>query len=130
MPLKSFLTLAAALAAPAAVAQPDTAARTVEVHLSSFSFDPSALSLRHGESIDLRLVNTGNGGHNFAAPQFFAAATIAPADAALIRRGAVEVAGHQAVDIHLVVPAAGHYELRCTHPLHSSFGMHGAIDVG
>ena len=59
-----------------------------------------------------------------------AAATIAPADAALIRRGAVEVAGHQTVDIHLVVPAAGHYELRCTHPLHSSFGMHGAIDVG
>jgi len=118
------------LAAPAA-AQPDwTHARSVEVDLSSFSFAPSTLRLAHGETIALHLVNTGNGGHNFSAPQFFAAATINPADAARIRRGTIEVPGHQSVDIRLVVPAPGRYELRCTHPLHSTFGMRGAIEVG
>ncbi|GAA4826304.1 hypothetical protein GCM10023232_25400 [Sphingosinicella ginsenosidimutans] len=129
MRLKSFLPLILVLAAPAA-AQPDAGdALTVEVHLSSFSFDPSAVRVPHGRSVDLRLVNTGNGGHNFSAPQFFAAATVAPADAARIRRGAVEVPGHGTVDIHLVAPAAGHYDLRCTHPLHAAFGMRGAVEV-
>jgi plastocyanin len=130
MRLKPFLPLVVAIAAAPAAAQPDWAnAASVEVRLSSFSFDPSTLRLPHGEAIDLRLVNTGNGGHNFSAPQFFAAATVNPADAAKLRRGAIEVPGHQTVEVRLVVPAAGHYELRCTHPLHSSFGMRGAIEV-
>ena len=117
------LILAAVSAAPA---QP--AAHTVEVQLSSFKFRPDPVRLRAGEPIVLHLVNTSSGGHNFSAPQFFAAARVAPASAGRINRGAVEVRSGQAVDIALV-PARGAYRLRCTHTLHSTFGMRGEILV-
>jgi uncharacterized cupredoxin-like copper-binding protein len=32
------------------------------------------------------------------------------------------------VDV-LVIPAAGQYPLKCSHPLHASFGMKGVITV-
>jgi uncharacterized cupredoxin-like copper-binding protein len=124
----SFLpTALLALAAPAAAL--DAAPRTVEVDLSSFAFAPDTIRLHAGEAIVLHLVNTGGGGHDFSAPRFFAAATLDPADRARLRRGALEVPGHQSADLRLTVPAAGHYTLRCTHPLHSAFGMRGEIDV-
>ena len=50
-------------------------ARTVEVRLSSFDFEPETIRLAAGEPVVLHLVNAGQGGHNFSAPQFFAAAT-------------------------------------------------------
>ena len=71
--------LALALTAPLpALAQDAPAApQTVEVRLSSFSFDPRAIALTAGRPVTLHLVNTGGGGHNFSAPQFFAAAHLA-----------------------------------------------------
>jgi plastocyanin len=115
-----FLLLVIPAAGPA---QP--AARTVNVQLSSFEFTPSELRLQAGQPVVLHLVNTGRGGHNFAAPQFFAAATGVSGP---VRNGAVEVRGHQSVDVRLV-PARGHYRLRCTHTLHSTLGMRGEIVV-
>jgi len=111
---------------PAAIsAQEAQAPAVIEVRLSNFDFSPSAIALPAGRPVVLRLVNTGGGGHNFSAPQFFAAA----ADVSgRVRRGAVEVSGHQSVDIHLT-PARGTYRLRCTHTLHSTFGMNGEIRV-
>jgi uncharacterized cupredoxin-like copper-binding protein len=124
------VAFAAALSVPAgAQGTPDWShAQSVTVTLSSFSFDPAALRLPHGEAITLHLVNSGGGGHNFSAPEFFAAASVNPEDAGKIVRGAIEVPGHQSVDIRLV-PAAGHFALRCTHTLHASFGMRGDITV-
>ena len=114
--------LAVLLASPGvAAAQP----RTVEVQLSSFDFTPSTIHLRAGEPVVLHLVNSGGGGHNFAAPQFFAAAR---AVSGPVRDGRVEVAGHRSVDISLT-PARGEYRLRCTHTLHTTFGMTGRIVV-
>jgi plastocyanin len=114
------------LALPAAASSQETGARrTVEVRLSSFDFTPDAISLRAGEPVTLHLVNSGNGGHNFSAPQFFAAATGVSGP---VRNGAVEVRGHQSVDVRLT-PARGSYRLRCTHTLHSTFGMRGEIIV-
>lgn len=116
------ILLAILLALPgAAAAQP----RTLEVRLSSFDFTPSTITLRAGEPIVLHLVNGGGGGHNFAAPQFFAAAR---AVSGPVRDGKVEVPGHRSVDITLT-PARGSYRLRCTHTLHASFGMTGRIVV-
>lgn len=116
------ILLALLIALPtAAAAQP----RTVGVRLSSFDFTPSTINLRAGEPVVLHLVNSGGGGHNFAAPQFFAAAR---AVSGPVRDGKVEVAGHQSVDITLI-PARGSYRLRCTHTLHTSFGMTGQIVV-
>ena len=102
------------------------APRTIEVRLSNFSFAPSAIALTAGRPVILHLVNTGGGGHNFSAPQFFAAATGVSGP---VNRGTVEVRGHQSVDIRLT-PARGTYRLRCSHTLHATFGMTGTITVG
>jgi plastocyanin len=123
LPLAATLAF---LALPAiAPAQDASAPHSVEVQLSSFDFAPSTIRLRAGQPLVLHLVNTGNGGHNFAAPQFFAAARGVSGPVAA---GKVEVAGHRSVDVRLT-PARGRYSLRCTHTLHSTFGMRGEIVV-
>jgi plastocyanin len=121
--MRHLLLLPLLLAAPAAL--PAQTARTVQVDLSSFDFAPDTIRLRAGEPVVLHLVNTSGGGHNFAAPQFFAAASHVSGP---VRDGAVELRGHQSADVRLV-PARGSYRLRCTHTLHSTFGMRGRIVV-
>jgi plastocyanin len=118
------IAIALFLALPA-VASGQAAPRTIEVRLSSFDFTPSTIHLTAGDPVVLHLVNTGSGGHNFAAPEFFAAARSVEGP---VRRGRVEVAGHQSVDVR-VTPARGNYRLRCTHTLHTTFGMTGRIVV-
>lgn len=121
--MRAFFT-AFLLALPAAAtAQP--AARTVEVRLSNFDFAPDQIRLRAGEPIVLRLINGARGGHDFAAPEFFAAATGVSGP---VSEGEVELAGHQSAEVRLT-PARGRYRLRCTHTLHSTFGMTGEIIV-
>ena len=128
---KPMLLLAAGLTlgATASSAQtPDFShAAAVEVVLKSFSFTPATLHLRAGAPVRLT-IRDAKGGHNFAAPKFFAAARIAPEDASKIRGGKIELEGGEAVTIRLV-PAAGTYKLTCTHFLHTSFGMKGSIVV-
>ena len=123
-----ILALAALSLALPGAAQPAAPPETVQVRLSSFDFTPASLRLRAGVPILLRLENSSGGGHNFSAPQFFAAARIEPADAGLVRRGTIEVPSHSVREIRLV-PAAGRYRLRCTHSLHTAFGMKGSILV-
>jgi uncharacterized cupredoxin-like copper-binding protein len=108
----------------AATAQP----ATVAVQLSNFKFAPSALHLRAAQPVTLHLQNASGSGHNFSAPQFFAAAKVDPRSAPLIHNGTVELKGHQSADIALV-PAAGTYPVKCSHPLHAAFGMKGKITV-
>lgn len=122
--MRAFLLAVLLFAAAPAAAQP----HVVEVQLSSFAFTPGTLRLRAGEPILLRLVNSANGGHNFSAPDFFAAATLAPAQVAVLARGTIEVPSHATVEIALT-PARGRYALRCTHTLHTAFGMRGEIVV-
>lgn len=105
-------------------AQP--AAATVE--LSNFKFVPVNVRLQAGVPVVLHLNNVGSGGHSFSAPAFFAAAKLTPVAAALVQNGKVEVPGHSAVDLELI-PAVGEFPLRCTHTLHSSFGMRAMIIV-
>ena len=122
--MRLFLLIAISLAASAATAQP--APRPVEVQLSSFDYTPEVIRLRAGEPVVLRLVNSGRGGHNFSAPEFFAAARLD--DARAVRRGAIEVPSRQTLTVRLT-PARGSYRLRCTHTLHSTLGMRGRILV-
>jgi plastocyanin len=114
---------ALAIAVALAAAQQDP--QVVEVRLSNFDFSPSAIALAAGRPVVLRLINTGGGGHNFSAQQFFAAAANVSGP---VRRGTVEVPGRQSVEIRLT-PARGTYRLKCTHTLHSAFGMNGQITV-
>ena len=120
----AYIALLLALPLPA-LAQDSPAPQRVEVRLSSFAFAPRTIALTAGRPVILHLVNTGGGGHNFSAPQFFAAATGLSGPAV---DGEVEVPGHQSVDIRLT-PARGSYRLRCTHTMHTAFGMRGTITV-
>ena len=124
-----FLALAAAAPAASAPGEPDwNRAMAVRVDLSSFKFAPRTIELKAGQPVLLRLVNTGSGGHDFTAREFFAAAIVRPADAARIREGAVELGSRETAEIALV-PRAGRYRLRCGHAFHSTLGMKGTIVV-
>jgi plastocyanin len=114
-----FLALSASASAQTAV---------VPVELSNFKFTPNIIQLRAGEPVTLHLQNASGGGHNFSAPEFFAAARLDARSAALVRNGTVEIPGSDAVNITLV-PAAGSYRVKCSHTLHSAFGMKGTIAV-
>ena len=98
------------------------------VELANFDFTPREIHLRAGRPYDLVLANVGTGGHDFAAPEFFAAARIRPDDAAMIAQGKVEVPAGATRHVHLV-PAAGRYKLACTHTGHALLGMTGRIIV-
>lgn len=124
MRLISLAALALATASPLAAQEPVK----VEIVLADFSFTPKPIRLPAGQRTVLHIMNKGSGGHNFAAPEFFSAATIDPASTALIKKGKVEVKKGAAADITLT-PRAGRYNLKCTHFLHSGFGMKGEIIV-
>ena len=98
------------------------------VELSSFDFSPQEIHLRAGQPTALVLNNVASGGHDFAAPEFFAAARVEPADAGLVTDGEIDVPAKSTRTVHLV-PAAGTYKLTCTHMMHAMFGMKGTIVV-
>ena len=104
-------------------------AQTVDVELSSFKFTPAALSFARGVPYRLHLTNTSSGGHDFAAKELFAASTIDPEDEAKLKNGEVGLKSGQSADIRLVANTAGNYPFRCTHFMHSSFGMTGTVVV-
>lgn len=126
MPHSLLVALAINAAAPPAASQLPL---VVNVHLSNFKFEPKHIVLDHGRSYVLRLRNAADGGHDFTAPGFFAAAGIAPADRPLVREGEVEVPPGKVREIHLTAPAAGTYKLKCSHSFHKMFGMSGSIVV-
>lgn len=104
-------------------------AEVASVELTNFKFTPSTITLKAGQAYDLRLENRASGGHDFAAQEFFAAAKIMDADRAKVSGGKIALDAGQSADVHLVAPRAGTYKLRCTHFMHSSFGMTGEIVV-
>ncbi|KHK90460.1 hypothetical protein LK12_16970 [Novosphingobium malaysiense] len=103
-------------------------AQVVEVELSNFDFTPSTIRLDADKAYALHIVNTASGGHDFTAPEFFAASRVAPEDVASVRDGQVELGGGQTATIHLV-PSAGTFSLICTHTGHALLGMKGTIVV-
>lgn len=120
----------ASVPVPVSAQEPDWAgARRVEIALSSFKYEPSTIALEHGRPYVLRFVNKADGAHDFVAKRFFAAASIAPAGRAAIRDGAIDVGGGETVEVRLIAPAAGRYDVHCSHFLHSTLGMTGRIEV-
>ena len=126
-----LFVLAASSMLPLASAQPTTGPaseiQTVTVSLSNFAFDPEHLRLKANVPVRLRLVNAG-GRHDFSAPAFFAASSFAPGSSAP-PDGDVSVGSDDTVEVALVPRKPGTYPLKCTHFLHSLFGMHGTIVV-
>lgn len=112
-----------------AQAADQTAGESLTVELSSFKFTPGTLTLRHGERYHLRFVNVSSGGHDFAAKDFFAASTVAPGDNGKIDNGKIRLRGGESVEITLTPNQTGTYKTRCSHFMHSAFGMTGTIVV-
>ena len=128
MPLRAILAVFLALAVLASPAPAQNeAAETVEIVLADFSFTPETLRLRAGRPVTLRFVNRGSGGHNFKARDFFNAAAY-PDGQSAPDRGTVELDEGESASVTLV-PAAGEYSLHCSHFMHTTFGMRGAIVV-
>lgn len=122
-----FLAFAVVAIAPPAAAQAPAA---INVQLSNYKFTPKTIVLDHGRNYVLRLTNAAGGGHDFTAPEFFAAARIAAEDRRMVTEGEVEVHPGMTHEIHLTAPAAaGTYKVKCTHTLHKFFGMSGKIVV-
>ena len=122
----AIFALALVLPLPAlAQDAPAAPAQSVQITLSSFKFAPSAIALSAGRPVTLHLVNSAGGGHNFSAPEFFAASANVSGP---VHEGVVEVPGHQSVDI-ILTPSPGTYPLHCTHTMHSTLGMRGTITV-
>jgi uncharacterized cupredoxin-like copper-binding protein len=124
--IRILLALGATVPAAPSLAQP----AAVDVELSNFKYSPETIRLQPGHDYVLHLVNRSGGGHDFSAKAFFAAARIAPEDRAKLSGGRVNLGGGEEVRIHLTAPAAGRYPVRCTHFMHSTFGMTGEIVVG
>lgn len=114
------------------VLQPVHAADPVasaSVVLANFSFTPKDLRLRAGQSVSIHFTNTGSGGHDFTAREFFANATMDAANRKIVgKKGRVSLRRGESVDI-VLIPRAGKYAVHCAHFLHSSFGMTGTVTV-
>ena len=117
----------APLALALLVAAPAPAETRIDIELSNFKFAPATIQLKAGQPYLFHL--TSDGGHSFAAPAFFAAATIAPADRGKVASGKIELEAGDSIDIYLTAPGAGSYEAHCTHFLHTTRGMKGKIIV-
>jgi uncharacterized cupredoxin-like copper-binding protein len=104
-------------------------AQPVDVELSNFKFTPATFSFARGVPYRLHLTNSASGGHDFAARELFAASTIDPEDAARIKEGEIGLKSGQSADVRLIVNKAGSYPIRCTHFMHSSFGMTATATV-
>ena len=120
------LPLVLLIAQPAAPQAP----AVINVQMANFKFTPNSIVLDHGHAYVLRLQNVADGGHDFTASEFFAAANVVAEDRRLVTEGEVEVPAGQTREIHLTAPAAaGSYKLKCSHSFHKMFGMSGTIVV-
>ena len=101
----------------------------INIFLTNYAFAPNTLNLKVGTTYRLHLSNDGSKGHNFNAPEFFAASQIAPVDMSKIENGSVELDDGQSIDVTITPSRAGTYAFDCSHFLHSMLGMHGKIAV-
>jgi plastocyanin len=99
------------------------------ITLTDYAFTPGTLDLKAGAAYQLHFVNSGSKDHNFSAPEFFAAAQIAPDDQTKVAKGLVGLGAGQSVDITVTPGSAGTYPVECTHFMHKMMGMHGNIVV-
>jgi uncharacterized cupredoxin-like copper-binding protein len=110
----------------AAAAVDRAAAQTVEVRMLEYEFMPSALHVRHGVPYRLHLVNAGKEGHDFTAPDFFAAAQVNNRE--VLKDGkSIYLRPGDTADIYFIAPAAGLFAPRCAD--HDWAGMTATIIV-
>lgn len=76
-PLHLVPAILALVVTSAAFAQPDSAApQSVTITLASYRYSPSPIVLKAGQPVRLLFQNQAGKGHDFDAPEFFAASRI------------------------------------------------------
>ncbi|HVV65023.1 MAG TPA: cupredoxin domain-containing protein [Rhizomicrobium sp.] len=127
--MNRILPLAAALALASLSANAQTP-EAVSISMTSYAFTPSTITLKAGRTYRIHFANAAGKGHDFSAPEFFAASAVAPEDRSKLEDGKeVELEGGQSADITLTPNRAGTFSVTCTHFLHATFGMKGQIVV-
>ena len=121
----SRLAVAAFLSIAVSPATAQPVPQSVTIAVRSFGFAPQPIRLRAGQPVTLTFVNQSGSSHDFTAASFFSSSTIT---AGAAPNGAIELAGHETKSITLV-PRAGTYHARCSHFMHSMFGMKDEIIV-
>jgi uncharacterized cupredoxin-like copper-binding protein len=103
-------------------------AQPVTVVMVDDRFQPDHVSFEQGQAYDLHLENHGKEMHEFTASAFLKAATIR--DETKLANGGTDIVVQpgETVDVFLVAPAAGNYNLICAD--HDWDGMTGSITVG
>ena len=91
----------------------------------SYAFEPHPITLSAGQPTRLLFVNRSNRGHNFTAPEFFAAAQIL---SGVAPGGKVNLASGESAAIELV-PTRGRYTVHCGRFSHKWRGMKTEILV-
>jgi len=125
--LSAALAATAVFTAPGGAAAVDwPAAERVEVRMTEYEFTPSALRLRHGVPYQLHLVNAGKEGHDFTAPDFFAAVQLRDPDVGNHGKS-IYLRPGEATDIYFLAPIAGLFAPRCAD--HDWAGMTATIIV-
>ncbi len=123
------IVLAALLAIPGLGHAADAPARaeTLTVVMVDNRFEPDHITFHAGHRYVLRLQNHSKDLHEFTAPAFWKAAVVR--DRRLLSNDGTDVVVQpgKTVNIALVAPAKGHYDLTCAD--HDWDGMVGSITV-
>jgi uncharacterized cupredoxin-like copper-binding protein len=110
-----------------------SSAQPVEIRLDEYAFTPNRITLRVGQPVLLRLVNTGARAHDFTAPGFFTTVATRPGDLAgetlRAARGSIDVPARGTREVAFVPISPGTWDLDCDKPFHGMFGMTGEITV-
>lgn len=119
--------LVLALSGPSHAADAWASASRLTIVMIDNSFQPDHITFHAGQRYQLRLENHGKDMHEFTAPRFLKAAVVR--DKGLLANGGgdIVVQPGTSVDIFLVAPATGDYDLTCAD--HDWDGMVGKIAV-
>jgi uncharacterized cupredoxin-like copper-binding protein len=101
-------------------------AQRIEVRMVEYKFFPKELRLYHGVPYQLHLINAGKEGHDFTAPDFFAAVQVKNRHALKDGRSIYLPPG-AAADIYFIAPGAALFAPRCAD--HDWAGMIATIVV-
>lgn len=122
-----LLALALATSFVAHAADPWSQAKKLTVIMVDDQFEPDHVIFEAGQAYDLHLENHGKDMHEFTAPAFLKAAIVRDKNKLANGGTDIVVQSGASVDIFLIVPKKGAYDLTCAD--HDWDGMVGSITV-
>lgn len=104
-------------------------AEHIQIQLTSFAISPRHIVLERGRRYVFDIENASGSSHDFTSRDFFASSELDDQGRATVRKGEIELKGHQSASVTLVPDHSGSFEFHCGHLMHAMLGMKGAIEV-